>query len=178
MRRDNLKYFLIVECLTVAVSAGCMAQSPPSNVSAGTYVPAVGLPGHDEAPTIVTDFSRLVSEEGKAVVNISATAAQPVASITPLWPPAGSEDDPFARLFQRFSPAPPGATGLLSQRSGSGFIIGADGCILTDSSLIAGATRLRVTLTGGRTFKATVVGNDPASGIALLKIPVVTIDTG
>ncbi|WP_262421518.1 PDZ domain-containing protein [Paraburkholderia sp. UCT31] len=177
MQRDNLKYFLIVECLTAAVSAGCMAQSPPNNVSSGADVPAAGLPGHDTAPAIVTDFSRLVSEEGKAVVNISVTAAQPVATFTPLWPPAGSEDDPFTRQFQQFAYAPPGATGLASQRSGSGFIIAADGYILTDSSLITKATRISVTLKDGRRFKATVVGDDPASGIALLKIPATKLPT-
>jgi serine protease Do len=167
MRRDNLKYFLIVECLTVAVSAGCMAQSPPTAT----------LPGHDTAPPIVTDFSRLVSEEGKAVVNISAAAAQPDATFTPLWPPAGSADDPFIRQFQRFAYAPPGVTGQVSQRSGSGFIIAADGYILTDSGLIKGATRISVTLRDGRKFKATVVGDDPASGIALLKIPTTKLPT-
>ncbi|WP_233849283.1 trypsin-like peptidase domain-containing protein [Paraburkholderia sp. HD33-4] len=177
MRRDNLKYLLISQCLSVAVSTGCMAQSPPNTASSETRMPAVRLPNDGDAPAVVTDFSRLVNEEGNAVVHIDATAARPAAALTPLWPPAGSEDAPLPRLFGPFSAGAPGITDMPSQRGGSGFIVGADGDILTDSSVIAGATRVTVTLTDARQFKATVVGNDPASGVALLKIPAANLPT-
>ncbi|MFT4065958.1 trypsin-like peptidase domain-containing protein [Paraburkholderia sp.] len=181
MRLDNLKHLLIATSLAVAVSAGCVAQTTPNNATPGTPLLGAKQPGHgpahDEAPTLVTDFSRLVSENGKTVVNISATAAQPRAALTPLWPPAGREENPLPPLFQQFSSRLSGATGSLSRRSGSGFIIVSNGYILTDSSVIAHATRIRVTLTDGREFKATVVGNDPASGIALLKIPATNLPT-
>ncbi|APA89184.2 PDZ domain-containing protein [Paraburkholderia sprentiae WSM5005] len=155
-----------------------MAQTAPNNADSGASLPGGRPPGRDEAPTLATDFSRLVSENGKAVVNISATAAQPAAALTPLWPPAGREDDPFAPLLRQFSSGLlPGATGSLSRRSGSGFIIDGNGYILTDSNVVARATRIKVTLTDGREFKAAVVGNDPASGIALLKIPAANLPT-
>jgi hypothetical protein len=74
MRRDKLKHFLIVECQTVTVCTGCMAQIPPNNATSRTPVPGGRLPGRGEAPTTVTDFSRLVSEDGPSTWASRATA--------------------------------------------------------------------------------------------------------
>ena len=55
--------------------------------------------------------------------------------------------------------------------AGSGFIIDRDGFILTNHHVIDAAERITVTLADGRTFRAEVVGTDPAIDVALLKIP-------
>jgi len=55
--------------------------------------------------------------------------------------------------------------------AGSGFIIDRDGFILTNHHVIDAAERITVTLADGRTFRAEVVGTDPAIDVALLKVP-------
>lgn len=171
MKPGNLKRLLIVECLVVAMSSGCIAQttSPPPALGATPSGPTRAT--HNlTSPGIVTDFAKLVRQDGPAVVNISTTGVGHTASLTPLWPPAGSEDDPFSQFFRRFSPDHPGVVDIPTQNLSSGFIISPDGYILTDANVITDATRIRVKLTDRREFKATVVGVDSASDVALLKI--------
>jgi serine protease Do len=58
------------------------------------------------------------------------------------------------------------------QGSGSGFVIDREGYILTNQHVIEKAERITVTMADGRTFRAEVVGSDPAIDVALLRIPV------
>ena len=53
---------------------------------------------------------------------------------------------------------------------GSGFIFASDGQILTNAHVVANARRVKVTLTDGRTFDASLVGSEPDVDIALLRI--------
>lgn len=170
MRRDSLRRLTIV--MLVAMSPGCTAQTAMGSAYTAVTSGNGQTRLHDEVPPIVTDFSTLVRENGAAVVNIRTTARHPASNFKQIWPPAGSEDDPFFGLFQQFSDEFPGAARAASQSPGSGFIVNPGGYILTDSKLIADATQITVTLQDGREYRATVAGNDPASGIALLKIPV------
>jgi serine protease Do len=57
-----------------------------------------------------------------------------------------------------------------SQGSGSGFIVGADGVVLTNAHVVADATEVTVRLTDQREFKAKVLGSDRATDVAVLKI--------
>ena len=175
MGYGNLKQLTII--LLAALSPGCTAQPISLQAQAGmghgsgaTYSPGL-------VPPIVTDFSSLVQENGKAVVNISTTGTRRVSTIQQVWPPAGSDEYPFNRQFQQFSYGFPGEVGVPSGSAGSGFIISSDGYIVTDSHVIAGAAKIKVTLRDGREFKATLVGSDPASGVALLKIPATSMPT-
>lgn len=113
------------------------------------------------------DFTDLVQREGAAVVNISTT--QSVRN--PLLPqiPNLQEDDPFYEFFRRFMPEP-GPREFQSQSLGSGFIISADGYILTNSHVVQAAEEITVKLVDKREFKAKVVGADRRTDIALLKI--------
>ncbi len=113
------------------------------------------------------DFTGLVDREGAAVVNISTT--QSVRN--PLIPqiPNLQEDDPFYEFFRRFMPEP-GPREFQSQSLGSGFIISADGYILTNSHVVQAADEITVKLVDKREFKAKVVGADRRTDIALLKI--------
>jgi S1-C subfamily serine protease len=67
-------------------------------------------------------------------------------------------------------PQPTRGRGQADGGSGSGFIISSDGYIITNNHVVAGATRIEVALPDGRDFEATLIGRDPATDIAVIKI--------
>jgi serine protease DegQ len=78
-------------------------------------------------------------------------------------------DDPF---FRRFFNVPNRARERVSQSLGSGVIVDADeGYILTNNHVIAGADDISITLADGRSFEAQVIGTDPATDLAMVRIP-------
>ncbi len=119
---------------------------------------------------VLPDFTRLVEEQGGAVVNISTTQAVRPAGILPHVP--GMEDEEIQEFFRRFIPKqPPNPAPRSESRSlGSGFIISSDGYILTNAHVIDDADEIDVKLNDKREFKAKVVGADKRSDIALIKI--------
>ncbi|UXY13768.1 DegQ family serine endoprotease [Chitiniphilus purpureus] len=129
---------------------------------------AVGT--HAATAVSLPDFTQLVEKEGRAVVNVSTTA-------TLRDPGQGIEglDEDTLNLFRRFGfPLPPmapqGPRERHAQSLGSGFIIDAAGYILTNAHVIAEADEIKVKLEDKREFKATVVGSDARTDVALLKI--------
>src|SRR5262245_28046145 len=130
------------------------------------FLLAVPLAGAAQLP----DFTELVEKQGPAVVNISTT--QSVRN--PLLPQAPNlqEDDPFYEFFRRFIPQPgPGTPReFQSQSLGSGFIISQDGYIMTNAHVVEAADEITVKLTDKRGFKATVIGADRRTDMALIKI--------
>lgn len=113
------------------------------------------------------DFTELVEKHGHTVVNISTTQAArgPAAGRQPNIP----EDDPFFEFFRRFMPNP-APREFQSQSLGSGFLISADGFVLTNAHVVEAADEITVKLTDKREFKARVIGSDRRTDIALLKI--------
>ena len=111
------------------------------------------------------DFADLVERHGAEVVNISTTSAVKAESgVAPNIP----EDDPMFDFFRRYIPQPiPKGEG---QSLGSGFIIGADGYIMTNAHVVAAADEITVTLNDKREFKAKVIGSDKRTDVALIKI--------
>ncbi|MEJ2382904.1 MAG: Do family serine endopeptidase [Xanthomonadales bacterium] len=78
-------------------------------------------------------------------------------------------DDPF---FRRFFNVPERARERVSQSLGSGVIVDAEeGYILTNNHVIAGADDISITLADGRSFEAEVIGTDPATDLAMVRIP-------
>src|SRR5687767_5334151 len=126
------------------------------------------------------DFTRLVEDQGNAVVNISTTQAprRPQAGGPGAVPQVpGMEDEEVLEFFRRFIPRQPGPGqgpgpgGRPESRSlGSGFIISADGYILTNAHVVEGADEINVKLTDKRDFKAKVIGADRRTDVALIKI--------
>jgi serine protease Do len=122
------------------------------------------------------DFTRLVDEQGNAVVNISTTQAVRRSAL-PQVP--GMEDDEVQEFFRRFVPRQPPGQGPGQERGparpesrslGSGFILSADGYILTNAHVVDGADEINVKLTDKREFKAKVIGADKRTDVALIKI--------
>ncbi len=109
------------------------------------------------------DFTDLAEKQGPAVVNVSTTSAARGMEGIP-------EDDPMFEFFRRFGPQQPGPRDEDNRSLGSGFIISADGYILTNAHVVAAADDITVTLTDKREFKAKVIGADKRTDVALIKI--------
>lgn len=120
------------------------------------------------------DFTELAEKQGPSVVNISVT--QVVQGNGNSF--GGMQDDEqFNELFRRFGLPVPGMPRgqapqqeFKSQSLGSGFIISADGYILTNAHVINAADEVIVKLSDRREFKAKIIGSDRRTDVALLKI--------
>lgn len=164
-------------CLIVAGTLMLLAACSPANKEA----PAVSAPittttvaQQSSAPQVagLPNFASLVKREGPAVVNISTVTV-----------PAGMarlrQGDPLFDFFRRFGVAPEFDDAPVAGL-GSGFIISADGYVLTNAHVVADANEVTVKLTNKREYKAKVIGIDPYTDVGLLKIdakglPVVAI---
>jgi serine protease Do len=114
------------------------------------------------------DFTELYEQQGPAVVSIDVTQKSRRSVMPEL-----SEDDPFYEFFRRFGQIPrntPRPRDFEQQSTGSGFILSADGYILTNAHVVDEASEVSVKLTDKREFKAKVVGTDKRTDVALLKI--------
>ena len=111
-------------------------------------------------------FVELTKRLSPSVVNIST--AQTV-EFSEENVPAFPEGSPLER-FNDFFGNRPGRDGRVSKSLGSGFVIDADGHIVTNNHVIEGADVIEVTFPDGDTFEADLVGRDPATDIAVLKI--------
>ncbi|MDP2135184.1 MAG: DegQ family serine endoprotease [Sulfuritalea sp.] len=119
------------------------------------------------------DFTELVEKQGATVVNISTTQVIKGRRGGPQFPFDG--DDAAQELLRRFFPGQipnhPGVPQEFKNRSlGSGFIVSADGHILTNAHVVDGADEVLVKLTDKREFKAKVLGTDKRTDVALIKI--------
>src|SRR5437868_2532347 len=124
------------------------------------------------------DFTKVVEDQGNAVVNISTTQAVRRSAALPQVP--GMEDEEVLEFFRRFIPRQPGpgqpgpgqgpAPRAESRSLGSGFVISQDGYVLTNAHVVEGADEITVKFTDKREFKAKVIGADKRSDIALIKI--------
>jgi len=130
----------------------------------------VAAPGQSVAVASPMDFSGIVDQYGPAVVNISVTAR---AQRTAMQAPSGMDpDDPLFQFFKRFGPQfqGPQSGQQLVKGLGSGFIVSPDGLILTNAHVVDGAQEVTVKLTDRREFKAKVLGTDPQTDVAVIRI--------
>lgn len=112
-------------------------------------------------PSVVVDMpslSNLAEQLSPSVVSINVIQASPMG-----------RDDPMREFFRHFFgeiPEPYRGRGI-----GTGFIINAEGHILTNSHVVENAQQIRVQLLDGTELPATVIGVDPPTDIALLRVP-------
>ena len=147
---------IVLAALLPAFVAGCnvSAATPPAPAQSASQTVRAG-----------PDFSGLVEQEGPAVVNISVTEKAVVADEDQL---PFDKNDPMYQFFKRFQ----GQVPRQAPRHGvgSGFIVSPDGYILTNAHVVDGAKTVDVKLTDRREFVAKVIGSDPKSDVALIKI--------
>ncbi len=161
----HARAWLSALALGAAVGATALAAVP---------VRAQGLP----------DFADLVEKVGPAVVGIRTTERVRSGRAG-----AGPEiDEDMLEFFRRFGiptpnrPSPrspqPGNEGEPTQRGlGSGFVLNADGYVMTNAHVVEGADEVFVTLNDKREFKAKVIGADKRSDVALVKIEATGLPT-
>ena len=115
------------------------------------------------------DFTELYEKQSPAVVSIDVTQKVRRSRFPEL-----SEDDPFYEFFRRFGQIPrrggPPEREFDQQSVGSGFILSADGYLITNAHVVDGADEVNVKLSDRREFKAKVIGFDKRTDTALLKI--------
>lgn len=123
----------------------------------GNAIAQPNLPNPTDANFVVT----VVDSVGPAVVRIDS--ARTVTAQAP-----DGLNDPLLRRF--FGSAVPEQTERVLRGTGSGFVIDTNGLILTNAHVVDGADRVRVTLTDGREFDGEVIGEDPVTEIAVIRI--------
>ncbi|KVL21740.1 Do family serine endopeptidase [Burkholderia sp. MSMB1826] len=139
--------------LAVTLACACGAATGAERAVQGAGTPTVALP----------NFAALVRRVGPAVVNISVT--REVTQMGIQLPPGIAPDHPLAPFLARR------VIGNREEVSlGSGFIVSADGVILTNRHVVGDALAIDVKLTDKRQFKGRVIGSDPVSDVAVIRI--------
>ena len=172
IQTKSLARLALVAALTGAALLGGYAWSQKSP---GHLVPQAGAPTEilrvptPNAAGRLPDFSEIAAQQGPAVVNISVSGTVKTGF---QGAPGGLQidpNDPFFEFLKRFHP--PAQQGHApTHGTGSGFIVGADGVILTNAHVVADADEVTVKLTDRREFKAKVLGIDKLTDVAVLKI--------
>jgi serine protease Do len=162
-------YCLVAAGIGAVAGSGMWAERAPALAPAYAAAPAVVTPG-----SIETSFAPVVERALPAVVNISSSKVSKVSAQTP------QEMEPFFRQF--FGRDLQGQNSQRPRRQtehslGSGVIVRSDGYLLTNNHVIDGATDITVTLDDKREFKAKLVGTDPKTDIAVLKIDASNLPT-
>ncbi|HHW65847.1 MAG TPA: Do family serine endopeptidase [Rhodocyclaceae bacterium] len=158
--------------MTLTHTAWCAAVRTVLIAFAWVVCALSPLPPAQAATVTLPDFTELVAQQGRAVVNISATQSRRTQSRVPFQVPELDESDPMFDFFRKFIPRTPEYPGPDpdDQSLGSGFIISADGYILTNAHVVEEAEEIKVRLADKREFDAVVIGADPRSDVALIRI--------
>jgi serine protease Do len=133
-------------------------------------------------PAGMPDFAQIAAAQGPAVVNISVSGTVKTRAARA---PQIDPDDPFYEFFRRFGvpgmPGGPNGGGEGGSREvrgqGSGFIVSADGVILTNAHVVQDAQEVVVKLTDRREYRAKVLGSDKSTDVAVLKIEAKNLPT-
>jgi serine protease Do len=165
----GLKGVVLVALVSLIVGLGISGSL--DWLSPSRAVNLLGEAGNSElrSPSELPDFVALAKKMKPVVVNISTTQVGEARGQQEFGSPFG-EDDPFNDFWKRFfgGPIPRGPQ---RQRSlGSGFVIDADGSILTNNHVVENAQKIVVKTSDDQEYEAKIVGRDPKTDIAVIKI--------
>lgn len=185
--KPMLRTFLIVSATAAATAAATTvlpigAGQPATTASAPGAVATVAAEAINapNAPLVtgLPDFTLLVERVGPAVVSIEARGS---TRRTAMGQGGMPDEEDMPEFFRRFfgpdmpmpgAPQGPDGEGDGPQPTsiGTGFLISGDGYLLTNHHVVEDAGEVNVTLSDRREFKAKVIGSDPQSDVAVLKI--------
>ena len=165
MQVNTFKRTLVALAIVAAFGAGAVVTERTATI---THADAAtqSVPAAAPESAALPDFSALVAKQGPAVVRITVT--QDHEKVASRGSP-DDEDDEIPPWFRNFPMPQPPSEGP-SRGMGSGFIVGADGVILTNAHVVDGADEVMVKLLDKREFKAKVLGVDQTTDIAVIKI--------
>jgi len=159
VRRQLLGYLVV---LSIGLAAGgglaYMRAQPPDSAAPPAAAPEARQPilpagGNPRGTSLIAD---LVQQAAPAVVNIDTVTRERRPAML----------DPFQQFFGGEAPTQE----YVQKGVGSGFVIDPSGIIVTNNHVVKGATQLTVTLDDGRKFPGKVLGRDPGTDVAVVKI--------
>ena len=170
----------------VGVTGVTYASMRHANASTAAVITANAAGAETVSPSVplgivvAPDFALIAKRHGPAVVNISVSGVRRAsnddaddAAASPRGLPRLDPNDPMYEFFKRFQApngAAPGQRDMPVRGQGSGFIVSADGLILTNAHVVRDAKEVIVKLTDRREFQAKVLGSDPRTDVAVLRI--------
>ncbi|MCB1549107.1 MAG: Do family serine endopeptidase [Hyphomicrobiaceae bacterium] len=174
-RRSLLASAAVAALLAGGVTFGTHQASAASRLFSPAETAAARVPAH---PATVPGFGDLVAAVKPAVVSVRVKANSPVEAQMPLAGINPFNGTPFEKFFrgapefgdqalpQQRNPAPP----QFVQGQGSGFFVSADGYVITNNHVVDHAIKVEIVTDDGTTYQAKVVGTDPKTDLALLKV--------
>lgn len=147
--------------LTIGTSQWFNNKNESAKIEYASGVPTSQVAYHlnEKGEAVPLDFTQTAETVTRAVVHIRSTSEGRIGK-------SQDQNDPFQFFFGPNGQAQRGP----SQSSGSGVLINSDGYIVTNNHVVQDADLVDVTLADNRTFKAEVVGTDPDTDIAVIKI--------
>jgi serine protease Do len=162
-RKKHFKTIFIALTVVAGLFAFGYGISPAGKPAQPTAVAAPAVP---DTPMVPASFSELAEKVRPGVVNIQVIKkVKNVGMGIPNFP--GS---PFGDFFGPFSGGNPPGGEQKQQGVGSGFVMSQDGYILTNNHVVDGADQIKVKLTSGKEYDGKVVGRDPKTDLAVVKI--------
>lgn len=154
-------------------AAAVAAADTPAPATVVAAAPATASPVAAAVPPATTtpNYRAIVQSQGPAVVGITVAGLHKAEGPAVMQQGPGADDDPFFRFFRGIPGLRMPQQGAQPFRGqGSGFIISSDGLILTNAHVVREAKQVTVKLSDRREFSAQVLGSDPATDIAVLKV--------
>ncbi|QCO68066.1 Do family serine endopeptidase [Luteimonas yindakuii] len=170
-----------VVAMTAAATTAIVLPVATAEPQAAAAAPAQSAPAAPQLVTGLPDFTRLVEQVAPGVVSIEVLVGAPAARAQRGGPGQVPDEEMLPEIFRRFFgpgfpfPGTPGAPDAdpgmpRGTSTGTGFVISADGYVLTNHHVVENAQTVTVRLQDRRQFEAKIVGSDQESDVALLKI--------
>jgi serine protease Do len=165
-----LSALIAIGAVAAAVAVNRTASTAPGAPPAAAPAAAATNQPPARSAQVLPDFAAIAQQYGPAVVNITVVGSRKPGIPGMPGPKSEDDDDPFSQFFRglpfRFEMPPE----IPMQGQGSGFIVSADGIVITNAHVVREAREVNVKLTDRREFRAKVLGIDPATDIAVLRI--------
>jgi serine protease Do len=176
MMANSIRAIVIAAAMASTACSGNIATAGTAagDAPAAAVVQSIG-PAPGRFAGALPDFAGLAEHYGPAVVNVAVVGKRQQVDL----PQGMSPNDPFFEFFRRFGQPGPRGNGNAPQArgEGSGFIVSADGYILTNAHVVENADEVTVRTTDRREYTAKVVGVDAQTDVAVLKIEAKNLPT-